>query len=66
MKVGSQGFHSYNKNLSRIYWLELIDEQIRQQNREKLRLSIVARPCLIEGEDDADCEDDKRELVAAS
>lgn len=50
MRIGSIGFHSYNANLRRIYWLELIDEQMRRAKRNDVKLSLVAPPCEIEAE----------------
>jgi hypothetical protein len=50
MRIGSIGFHSYNENLRRIYWLELVEEQVRRANSNEVRLSLVAPPCEIEAE----------------
>lgn len=48
MRIGSIGFHSYNANLRRIYWLELIDQQMRRAKDSAVKLSLVAPPCEIE------------------
>ena len=45
MRIGSVGFYGYNQNLSRIYWLELIDKQKRRANPAKTRLSLIAPQC---------------------
>ncbi len=50
MRIGSIGFRSYNENLRRIYWLELIEEQVHKANSDEVRLSLVAPPCEIEAE----------------
>ncbi len=48
MRIGSVGFYGYNQNLSRIYWLELIEKQMRHANQWKTRLSLIAPQCEIE------------------
>ena len=36
MRIGSVGFYGYNQNLSRIYWLELIEKQMRQATADDI------------------------------
>ncbi|MBU1213296.1 MAG: hypothetical protein KJ587_18825 [Alphaproteobacteria bacterium] len=44
MRIGSQRFHDYGRNLSRMYWGGLEDAMSREARREKLKRTLDQLP----------------------
>lgn len=44
MRIGSQGFHNYSRNLGRMHWDSQEDARSREARREKLKRTLDALP----------------------